>query len=90
MAGIDQRIKANVERAQADQGALPFDAEQKAPPRIEDTADQAQPPKALAKSSHHCETTARESQDRRGSRTNRATLKSRPSWTPYTGFQASD
>lgn len=52
MAGIDQRIKANAERAQAEQGALQFEAEPEAPPRIEDTADQAQPPKARAKSSH--------------------------------------
>lgn len=52
MAGIDQRIKANAERAQAEQGALPFEAEPAAAPQIEDTADQAQPPKARAKSSH--------------------------------------
>jgi len=52
MAGIDQRIKANAEKAQAEQGALQFEAEPEAPPRIEDTADQAQPPKARAKSSH--------------------------------------
>jgi len=52
MAGIDQRIKANAERTQAEQGALPFEAEPEAAPRIEDAADQAQPPKARAKSSH--------------------------------------
>jgi hypothetical protein len=52
MAGIDQRIKANAERAQAEQGALPFEAEPEAAPQIEDTADQVQPPKARAKSSH--------------------------------------
>lgn len=52
MAGIDQRIKANAERAQAEQGALPFEAEPEAAPRIEDDADQAQQPKARAKSSH--------------------------------------
>ena len=32
MAGIDQRIKANAERAQAEQGALQFEAEPEAPP----------------------------------------------------------
>lgn len=52
MAGIDQRIKANAERAQAEQGALPFEAEPEAAPQIEDAADQVQPPKARAKSSH--------------------------------------
>ncbi len=52
MAGIDQRIKANAERAQAEQGALPFEAEPEAAPSIEDAADQVQPPKARAKSSH--------------------------------------
>lgn len=52
MAGIDQRIKANAERAQAAQGALPFEAEPEAAPQIEDAADQVQPPKARAKSSH--------------------------------------
>ena len=39
MAGIDQRIKANAERAQAEQGALPFEAEPEAAPSIEDAAD---------------------------------------------------
>lgn len=52
MAAIQARIKANAERAQAEQGALQFEAEPEAPPRIEDTADQAPPPKARAKSSH--------------------------------------
>ena len=52
MAAIEQRIKANAERAQAEQGALPFEAEPEAAPRIEDDADQAQQPKARAKSSH--------------------------------------
>lgn len=52
MAGIDQRIKANAERAQAAQGALPFESEPEAAPQIEDAADQVQPPKARAKSSH--------------------------------------
>ncbi|GAB4405418.1 MAG: hypothetical protein OHK0048_25270 [Rhodoferax sp.] len=52
MAGIDQRIKANAEMAQAEQGALPFEAEPEAAPQIEDTSDQVQPPKARAKSSH--------------------------------------
>ena len=46
MAGIDQRIKANAERAQAEQGALPFEAEPEAALPIEDAADQVQPPKA--------------------------------------------
>jgi hypothetical protein len=53
MAGTDPRIKADAESAQAEQGALPFEAGPESVPQIDDTADPVQPPKARAKPIDH-------------------------------------
>lgn len=55
MAWVTQQapaIKARAEKKQAEQGALPFEAEPEAAPHTEHDADQAQQTKARAKPSH--------------------------------------
>lgn len=52
MDEIGQRIKANAERTQVEQGVLPFDAASEAAPSITDDANPSPPPKSRAKPSH--------------------------------------
>jgi plasmid replication initiation protein len=52
LEGLGKKIRSNSKKAQAEQGALPFEVEPEAAQQIEDTADPVPPPKALAKSSH--------------------------------------